>query len=83
MLALNTHTTRYVNITCNKGKRFNKLIPERWTYERRYTKVRHMTAAIKAAIITFANHSGVLPGFLHENTMQAKQSLPKCLANEE
>lgn len=43
-------------------------IPERWTYERRYTIVRDITRAINTAMITFAIHSGVLPGFLHTNT---------------
>jgi len=49
------------NVTC-KGYTVNK--PERWTYERRYTKVKDKRAAIYAAITTFPNHSGVPPGFL-------------------
>jgi hypothetical protein len=39
--------------------------PERWTYERRYTKVKDKRAEIYAAITTFPSHSGVPPGFLH------------------
>jgi hypothetical protein len=41
--------------------------PERWTYERRYTKVKDKRAEIYAAITTFPSHSGVPPGFLHSN----------------
>jgi len=39
--------------------------PERWTYERRYTKVKDRREAIKAAITKPPSHSGVPPGFLH------------------
>jgi len=38
--------------------------PERWTYERRYTKVKDRREAIKAAITKPPSHSGVPPGFL-------------------
>lgn len=33
-----------------------------------------MTIAMKVAIITFPSHSGVLPGFLQENTCITKFS---------
>jgi len=43
--------------------------PERWTYERRYTKDKDRREAIKAAITKPPSHSGVPPGFLQGKEM--------------
>uniref|UniRef100_A0A7C9A3T1 Uncharacterized protein n=1 Tax=Opuntia streptacantha TaxID=393608 RepID=A0A7C9A3T1_OPUST len=44
------------------------LAPERWKYERRYTNIKHTTAATTTDTITLPSHSGTPPGFLSKRT---------------
>lgn len=50
-----------------------------WTYDRKYTNVRHTTAAIYTASITLPSHSGPPPGFLHKQVFISQPFLAEYL----
>lgn len=66
-LASVCHDNKISNLQCYLQRSYTVNKPERWTYEKRYTKVKDKRAAIYPAITTFPSHSGVPPGFLQSN----------------